>query len=62
MQDMNIRYLYVNTRAKSDNVSPNRSFFVQYLTDDAFRRNKTVGPDLKEKLATIFSNRYMIFT
>jgi hypothetical protein len=62
MEDMNIKFMYVNTRKKSDNVSPNREFFVQYITDEAFRRSKKVGPDLKEKLNTMLSRPFLVFT
>jgi hypothetical protein len=48
------QYLYVNTRAKSDNVSPNHEFFLSYFTDEAFRKNK-MGPKIKERIALMFS-------
>jgi len=62
MEDMNVNYMYVSTRKKSDNVSPNREFFVQYLTDEAFRRSKKIGPDLKIKLDSMLSRPFLVFT
>lgn len=53
------QYLYVNTRTKSDNVSPNHEFFLSYFSDESFRKNKQ-GPQIKERLALLFSRPLLI--